>query len=62
MRHRRIQRARREKRKDGKTDEAIRAVDRGARLCSETARTIPDDADKLAFDIIEWNTTGITPT
>jgi hypothetical protein len=27
----------------------------------ETARTIPDDADKLAFDIVEWNTTGHYP-
>ena len=27
----------------------------------ETVRTIPEDADKLAFDIIEWNTTGHYP-
>jgi len=27
----------------------------------ETARTIPENADKLAVDIIEWNTTGHYP-
>ena len=27
----------------------------------ETVRTIPEGADKLAFDIVEWNTTGHYP-
>ena len=27
----------------------------------ETVRSIPDDADKLAFDVVEWNTTGHYP-
>ncbi len=27
----------------------------------ETVRSIPDDAEKLAFDVVEWNTTGHYP-
>src|SRR5207253_2898161 len=27
----------------------------------ETVRSVPDDADKLAFDVVEWNTTGHYP-
>src|SRR5206468_2745815 len=27
----------------------------------ETVRTIPEDADQLAFEVVEWNTTGHYP-
>ena len=46
----------------GKTTDEVfaRWATAHARLL-ETVRSIPDDAEKLAFDIVEWNTTGHYP-
>jgi hypothetical protein len=43
------------------TDELLARWSAAHEAVLETVRSLPEDADKLAFDVIEWNTTGHYP-
>jgi hypothetical protein len=43
------------------TDELLARWSAAHEAVLQTVRSLPEDADKLAFDVIEWNTTGHYP-